>query len=240
MSTSIRSKSPWLDTLSRIHIFLHNIRMKDVSPMYFKTLILASIIIYLSLDIRIGRNLARAFLEYYRFTNVLPIPPLKELLLAKKRPKTHKNRAYRSKPEYKPRPRTTRPSAPINYFDLGIDYDSGSDDGSPVRYPFHSYLSSTRLKPLPLPAGQQQQVNDQFSLMTIKNAKFDQLDFKPGNKSLTQHAVAPLPPVPRPVLETKTTKPHLSIIDVNMLTRGSLEEAKTKLQPQQSIGKNRK
>lgn len=189
-------------------------------------------------DIRVGRNLARAFLEYYRFTNVIPIPPLKELL-ARKRPKTHRSRSFRRKPEYQPRPRTTRNAAPINYFDLGIEYDSTSSvEGSPVRYPFH--LSTYRVKSS-LPAYsqqqqqlQQQQISDQFSLMTIKNANFNQLDFshRPDKRVRTMQ--------PRSL---EPVKPHLSIIDVNMLTRGSLEEAtKSKqLQTQQSTtGKNRK
>lgn len=177
-------------------------------------------------------------MEYYRFTNVLPIPPLKELLLAKKRPKTHKSRAFRSKPEYKPRPRTTRPSAPINYFDLGIDYESDSD-GSPVRYPFHSYLTANRLKSsiVPAAAAGTQQVTDQFSLMTIKKSNFDQLDF--SQKTAKPVAPPQAPPVLRQSEQRRPSKPLLSIIDVNLLTRGSLEEAKTKLLPQQSV-KNRK
>lgn len=192
---------------------------------------LQDLLLFSFTDLRIGRNLARSFLEYYRFTNVLPIPPLKELL-ARKRPKTDRSRAFRSKPDYQPRPRTTRSTAPICIFDLGIDYDSSSSvEGSPVRYPFH--LSSYNRSKNSIPANiqqQQQQVSDQFSMMTIKNAAFNQLDFSQRPKTSQ-----PL------VVKTDTAKPHLSIIDVNQLTRGSLEEAKSKqqIQTQQSITKRK-
>lgn len=173
-------------------------------------------------DVRLGRNLARAFLEYYRFTNVLQIPPLKELMANRKGSKKDRNRGYRKKhEEYQPRPKTTRSSAPINYFDLGIDYyaSDSSDDGSPVRYPFHNSLN--RPKPL-LPL---QQITDQFSLVTIKNSAFNQLDFSHKPKTAAnQISVAPK------ALFEEPGKPHLSIIDVNQLTRGSLEEATNKVQ----------
>lgn len=172
-----------------------------------------------------GRNLARAFLEYYRFTNVLQIPTLKELMANRKGSKKDRNRGYRKKQEeYHPRPRTTRSSAPINYFDLGIDYyaSDSSDDGSPVRYPFHSSLN--RHKTLP----SMQQITDQFSLVNIKSSTFNQLDFSHKPKPAPKFEVAPK------VLFEKPCMPHLSIIDVNQLTRGSLEEATNKVQ---AIGK---
>lgn len=177
------------------------------------------------LDIRLGRNLARAFLEYYRFTNVLQIPTLKELMANRKRSKKDRNRGYRKKQEeYQPRPKTTRSSAPINYFDLGIDYyaSDSSDDGSPVRYPFHNSLNRPKTL-LPL-----QQITDQFSLVTIKNSAFNQLDFSHKPRIAGQIPMAPK------VLFEEPMKPHLSIIDVNQLTRGSLEEATNKVQ---AIGK---
>ncbi|XP_063709238.1 cytosolic carboxypeptidase 6 [Culicoides brevitarsis] len=176
--------------------------------------------------IRLGRNLARAFLEYYRFTNVLQIPTLKELMANRKRSKKDRNRGYRRKQEeYHPRPRTTRSSAPINYFDLGIDYyaSDSSDDGSPVRYPFHNSLNR------PKPLATMQTITDQFSLVHIKNSAFNQLDFSSG-----QHKMKNIPQVAPKVLFEEPRKPQLSIIDVNQLTRGSLEEATSKVQ---AIGK---
>lgn len=83
---------------------------------------------------RLGRNVCRTFLEYYRFTNVLPTPLVPELSSRKSRPKTHRSRS-RIRNEVKPRPKTTRVYAPITYKDLSINYDSGSsNEGSPVRY----------------------------------------------------------------------------------------------------------
>ncbi|CAD7087362.1 unnamed protein product [Hermetia illucens] len=86
---------------------------------------------------RLGRNIARTLLQYYRFTNVLPVPTVPELRSKRNRPKTHHGRG-RSKVRYeiKPRPKTTRPYAPISYTDLSIYYESGtSDEGSPPRHP---------------------------------------------------------------------------------------------------------
>lgn len=144
----------------------------------------------------------------------------------RKRSKKDRNRGYRKKQEeYQPRPKTTRSSAPINYFDLGIDYyaSDSSDDGSPVRYPFHSSLNRSKAHP-PL-----QQITDQFSLVNIKNSAFNQLDFSHKPKTAANH----IPVAPKAFFE-EPGKPHLSIIDVNQLTRGSLEEATSKVQ---AIGK---
>lgn len=173
-------------------------------------------------DIRLGRNLARAFLEYYRFTNVLAIPPLKELMANRKRKKSNRNQAYRKRQEeYQPRPRTARPPAPIKYFDLGIDYDSSSSvEGSPVRYPFHNTVNRAK-SCIP-----NQQMTDQFSLLTIKNSTFTQLDF--SHKPKATHT-SQIPVAPKVVFVKEPSRPHLSIIDVNQLTRGSLEEAKHKV-----------
>lgn len=83
---------------------------------------------------RLGRNVCRTLLEYYRFTNVLPAPLVPEISSRKSRPKTHRSRS-RVRNEVKPRPKTTRVYAPITYKDLSINYDSGSsNEGSPVRY----------------------------------------------------------------------------------------------------------
>lgn len=169
---------------------------------------------------KVGRNLARALLEYYRFTSILPIPPLNEILSKRKgRPKTHRpNRKFRN--IYPLRPKTTRENAPINYTDLSIYYDSDTsvEYSSPARYPFHSHfmLQHHRLR-------YHQSYNDPFSLSTLK---LGNLELSPKNKKKKKKASAVSDPsASKSDLAATTPKPYLSIIDFNMLTRGGLEEA---------------
>lgn len=139
---------------------------------------------------RFGRNIARTLFEYYRFTNVLAIPILSELLPRKGRPKTHRPRGRsRIRPDIKPRPKTTRAYAPISYTDLSIRYDSStSNEGSPNRYATYyggggggvgvgmgsnaiSGGFGTRS------TGNIYMNQDQFSLIAIQSSKFSNLDF---------------------------------------------------------------
>jgi len=167
---------------------------------------------------KVGRNLARSILEYYRFTNMLPIPLLSDILSTRKgRPKTHRPRR-KFKNIYPTRPKTTRENAPINYTDLSICYDSdtSAEYSSPVRYPFHSnfMLQHNRLR-----LHQIQQ--DPFS---ISQLKLGNLELSPkGKRKKKQQEIE----ATQAKLEAVTTppKPYLSIIDFNMLTRGGLDEA---------------
>uniref|UniRef100_A0A8W7JEI1 Peptidase M14 domain-containing protein n=1 Tax=Anopheles albimanus TaxID=7167 RepID=A0A8W7JEI1_ANOAL len=176
---------------------------------------------------RIGRNLARTFLEYYRFTNILPIPPMEELRPRKGRPRTHRPRARsKTRSEVRVRPKTTRAYAPISYTDLSICYDSAtSDEGSPVRYHmYHGHAGAyggLRMRP--------HAHQDQFSLSNIQAARFSNLDFSsdyrlkvPKLKTQTTAGDQKMPPIE---MLTVPPKPHLTIIDFNQLTRGGLEEA---------------
>lgn len=197
---------------------------------------------------RFGRNIARTFLEYYRFTNILNIPMVSELKPRKGRPRTHRSRTRRRvKPDVKPRPRTTRTNAPISYTDLGINYDSStSNEGSPVRYGFGSRGNANiYMNVLP-----QDTRHDQFSLIAIQSSKFNNLAFttnefrqmslpKQTTASKQQHqlmagnkdgtAVSVLTAPTRLFNDVTTVniapKPYLSIIDFNQLTRGGLERA---------------
>uniref|UniRef100_A0A182X2P8 Peptidase M14 domain-containing protein n=1 Tax=Anopheles quadriannulatus TaxID=34691 RepID=A0A182X2P8_ANOQN len=180
---------------------------------------------------RIGRNLARTFLEYYRFTNILPIPPVDELRPRKGRPRTHRPRARsKTRSEVRVRPKTTRAYAPISYTDLSICYDSAtSEDGSPVRYmyghPGHGGGGGgLRMRP--------HIHQDQFSLSNIQAARFSNLDFssdfrlKVGSRGKGQAgSTAPDQKMPPIEMLSVPPKPHLTIIDFNQLTRGGLEEA---------------
>lgn len=175
---------------------------------------------------RLGRNLARTFLEYYRFINVLPISPSTQISSRRGRPKTHRPRTRsKAKQDIQPRPKTTRANAPISYKDLSKCYDSDSNDNSPVRYNHMSYGFGTRSK------GNIYLNQDQFSLLNIQSSQFHNLDFstefrpKSREKSppkmekgrMDQSATISVPP-----------KPYLTIIDFNLLTRGGLEKAKSK------------
>ncbi|KAI8119598.1 hypothetical protein FF38_00119 [Lucilia cuprina] len=180
---------------------------------------------------RCGRNLARTFLQYYRFINVLPVSLPIDVRQKKRRPRTHQSRS-RSKTRYevKPRPKTTRCYAPISYTNLSICYDSGgsSDEGgfSPTRplapgsSHFSGYRNYRRVASSTLPSIQTP--HDQFSLMRLKSGKFDltqdSLSPEYGRKSNSPEKQIKFElPVNVP------PKPYLSIIDLNQLTRGSLK-----------------
>uniref|UniRef100_A0A182MTY9 Peptidase M14 domain-containing protein n=1 Tax=Anopheles culicifacies TaxID=139723 RepID=A0A182MTY9_9DIPT len=173
---------------------------------------------------RIGRNLARTFLEYYRFTNILPIPPVDELRPRKGRPRTHRPRARsKTRSEVRVRPKTTRAYAPISYTDLSICYDSAtSEDGSPVRYMYghgNAGYAGFRMRPLIH--------QDQFSLSNIQAARFSNLDFSSDFRLKVPKAKGTVQEPKMPPIEMLNVppKPHLTIIDFNQLTRGGLEEA---------------
>lgn len=172
-------------------------------------------------DMKVGRNLARSLLEYYRFTSILPIPPLNEILSKRKgRPKTHRQ-TRKFKNIYPLRPKTTRENAPINYTDLSIYYDSDTsvEYSSPARYPFHSHfmLQHHRLRQAHL---------DPLSMSSFKlgNLELSSKNKKKKKPTLTVSETLP----PKLEVVTMPAKPYLSIIDFNMLTRGGLEEATAK------------
>jgi cytosolic carboxypeptidase protein 6 len=167
---------------------------------------------------KVGRNLARSLLEYYRFTSILPIPPLTEILSKRKgRPKTHRPR-HKFKNIYPNRPKTTRENAPINYKDLSIYYDSdtSAEYSSPVRYPFHSnfMLQHHRLRQSHL---------DPYSISTLKLGTLDLSPKSRKKKEMTSTASEMSPS--KVEVMNMPPKPYLSIIDFNLLTRGGLEEA---------------
>lgn len=156
----------------------------------------------------------------------MPTPTIAELCSRKKRPKTHRHASRsRIKPDVRPRPRTTRDYAPISYTDLAIRYDSStSNDVSPVRYAFGQGAGFPR-KP------HNSLLLDQFSLLTIQSSTFHNLNFtseyhskriqQPSNLQ-RQNSYSPTKPA---ISINIPPKPYLSIIDVNQLTRGSLDKA---------------
>lgn len=177
-------------------------------------------------DYRFGRNIVRTLLQYYRFTNVLNIPMVKDLKV-KKLKKTRRSRS-RSRRELiiKPRPQTTRAYAPISYTDLELlhGYSSTSNEGSPTRSGFGARCNRN----IYLDSIGDSNKRDQYSLISIQTAKFQQLDFG-DNKS--RHSSPTKIDGGRgisnqDVIISVAPKPSLSIIDFNQLTRGGLEQAK--------------
>uniref|UniRef100_A0A1B0CAC9 Peptidase M14 domain-containing protein n=1 Tax=Lutzomyia longipalpis TaxID=7200 RepID=A0A1B0CAC9_LUTLO len=148
---------------------------------------------------RLGRNLARTFLEYYRFINVLPVPLASEVRSKRGRPKTHCARARsRIRREVQARPKTTRTYAPISYKDLSVCYDSDTSyEGSPIRSNYYGYGFGTRS------TGNIYLNQDQFSLLHIQASKFNTLDFSTNSvRGLQQN---PLLGIVRPTTRTTTT-----------------------------------
>ncbi|EDV30487.2 uncharacterized protein Dana_GF22916 [Drosophila ananassae] len=183
---------------------------------------------------RVGRNLARTLLQYYRFINILPMPIVTEVRGKRRGRNRHAHHSRsRSKTRYevKPRPKTPRCHAPIAYTNLSICYDSGggggsSDEGgfSPVRpiAPGSSCFSGCRnYRRAATASSFLTPGHDQyspFSLGAIK-AGSDQGGGAAGMRSKKPATVTIELPTPVNV----PPKPYLSIIDLNQLTRGSLK-----------------
>jgi cytosolic carboxypeptidase protein 6 len=161
-------------------------------------------------------------LEYYSCTNILPIPKLTELSGRKGRPKTHGHRPRtrsNTRSDLRVRPKTTRTHAPISYTDLTIFYDSSSNEGSPVRFPWSTWnTTGYRLKSS---VPQTTATDLQYDLYNIQASKFANLEFGSNSRSRLTNYERKRTPIE---IINVPPKPHLSIIDVNQLTRGSLEE----------------
>lgn len=147
-----------------------------------------------------------------------------ELKSKKQRPKTHRSRSRnRQVRVVKPRPTTTRINAPISYTDLELmrDPSSTSNEGSPIRSGFGARANrNIYFDAHP----------EQYSLLAIQSSKFNNLEFgdvKPAksSKSLGDDRSSTLK-FSDTAPTTVPTKPSLSIIDFNQLTRGGLEQAK--------------
>lgn len=154
---------------------------------------------------KVGRNLARSLLEYYRFTSILPIPPLNEILSKRKgRPKTHRpNRKIKN--IYPTRPKTTRENAPINYTDLSIYYDSdtSAEYSSPARYPFHSnfMLQHSRLR----------FHQNQFDPLAMSSLKLGTLDLSPKKTKRKSKKLEDEGLLPKTETVSTPPQPYLSV-----------------------------
>ncbi|SPP80894.1 blast:Cytosolic carboxypeptidase 6 [Drosophila guanche] len=180
---------------------------------------------------RVGRNLARTLLQYYRFINILPVPLVTEVRGKRRGRLRNQHSRSRSKTRYevKPRPKTPRCHAPISYNNLSICYDSGggggggsSDEGgfSPVRplapgsSSFSGCRNYRRAATATCPAAHDQY--SCYSLGALKTGSDHGGAIGQGKRSARVTIELPLPVNVPP-------KPYLSIIDLNQLTRGSLK-----------------
>ncbi|XP_017131540.1 cytosolic carboxypeptidase 6 isoform X2 [Drosophila elegans] len=188
---------------------------------------------------RVGRNLARTLLQYYRFINILPMPIVTEVRGKRRGRNRHAHHSRsRSKTRYevKPRPKTPRCHAPIAYTNLSICYDSGggggggggggsSDEGgfSPARplAPGSSCFSGYRnYRRAATASCSQHPGHDQYSPFALGALKTGS-DHGGGGVVKGKRSAAVTIEVPLPV--NVPPKPYLSIIDLNQLTRGSLK-----------------
>lgn len=121
-----------------------------------------------------------------------------------------------------------RASAPISYTDLELlhGYSSTSNEGSPTRSGFGTRCNRNIFLDAIGDAGKR----DQYSLVSIQAAKFQQLDFsdqKSRHSSPVKVDGSGVVGVRNDdVIISVAPKPSLSIIDFNQLTRGGLEQAK--------------
>lgn len=176
-------------------------------------------------DMKIGRNLARSLLEYYRFTNILPIPPLKEILCKRKGRSKNKNQRRKFRYELKPRSKSSRPYAPINYTDLSIYCDSDTScELSPIRssYQRNFVAYQNRLN--------RYNFLTDLSLPCLKTlGRESDSEFIEARKIKKKKALSTLSDLTGATSKVEIIntppKPYLSIIDFNLLCRGSLEEA---------------
>lgn len=155
---------------------------------------------------------------------------VKDLKVKKPRKARRSRSRVRQEVVIKPRPQTTRTHAPISYTDVELihGYSSTSNEGSPTRSGFGArcnrniYLENSN-----------DAKRDQYSLISIQAAKFQQLDFSESKSRKSSpvkgdvNALAAVAAVnATDVIINVAPKPSLSIIDFNQLTRGGLEQAK--------------
>ncbi|KAL7286509.1 hypothetical protein TKK_0019245 [Trichogramma kaykai] len=149
---------------------------------------------------RVGRNLARAFFEYYRVTGLIPtgLPD---------QPKHKRSRQSRQKQrvQREPRPRTARTPAPLHFATI------------------HEYFEAeNQNKDTELLLSGSRPITNSFNILQQQKQNYvSKKHFLFSNNLLkNQKNEIILPP------STKT-EPSLTIIDFNQLTRGGLELAKT-------------
>lgn len=155
---------------------------------------------------RCGRNLVRAFLEYYQVTGTIPVSLTSEMS-TKRRPKTHRTRPT-TRNSTRERPKTTRSQALLHFTDLNIHYDSETS-GDELQHSCRNQLSPSR------------HLQDKYGDKEehyIKKVGGGGLIAKCGRFGSS----------PPPSTFVVVPEPSLSIIDFNLITRSGIEEATRK------------
>lgn len=207
-----------------------------------------------SIDYRCGRNLARTFLHYYRFINVLPMPLTKEIKSGKKRrsKSRHQSRSRRhQRYVVEPRPTTTRSYAPISYTNLSICYDDSGGSSildssyTPLRNyrmaPGSSHFSGHQktFMPTTVALTSYPPLNDQYlSFLRLRGtghhdyystSGFGSSHYQQARQRSTHSMERHRPQTSAgtdQVAITVPPRPYLSIIDLNQLTKGSFQISK--------------
>ncbi|XP_017877006.1 cytosolic carboxypeptidase 6 isoform X2 [Ceratina calcarata] len=147
---------------------------------------------------RLGRNLARVFLEYYKLMGIIPVG-------LPNQPSTKRTRQYR--PRYRDhrqtRPKTSRKPAPIHFASI---HEYFEEDAEVTTNGGYRSMSGTRMSQLKTGTGSGTGVG--------------------GCRNRSYRFRSPGAPLDRvQPLSRHPTEPRLTIIDFNQLTRGSLELA---------------
>ncbi|XP_066588987.1 cytosolic carboxypeptidase 6 [Prorops nasuta] len=154
---------------------------------------------------RLGRNIARAFLEYYKLTGLIPSGLPDQPSSKRGRQSRQRHRAPRE-----PRARTARTPAPLH---LASIHEYFQEDAEPAKIQYRS-MSGTRMSQPGAGSGT-------AGVGTGGDRKLGSYRFRsPG---------APLDKVQ--ALMRRPAEPRLTIIDFNQLTRGGLDLATNKNRP---------
>ncbi|XP_015599714.1 cytosolic carboxypeptidase 6 isoform X2 [Cephus cinctus] len=154
---------------------------------------------------RIGRNLARVFLEYYRLTGLIPAGLPDQPSNKRGRQSRQRHRTPR-----RPRPRTARTPAPLHLASIHEYFrEEVTDTSSGTRY---RSMSGTRMN-VGTGTGAGTGIGSGSGTGTG------------GGRNLSYRFRSPGAPVDRKALSTPATEPRLTIIDFNQLTRGGLDLA---------------
>ncbi|KAK4871740.1 hypothetical protein RN001_015864 [Aquatica leii] len=150
---------------------------------------------------RCGRNLVRAFLEYYQVNGTIPISLPSELSQQKKRPKTHRLRPS-TRNSNSDRPKTTRDRVLLHFTDLNVNYDSELS-GDELQHSSRYYFSPRRNI-------DKYHYRDEHYLKKI------------GGGGVIKCGRVGSPP---PLTFIVMPEPSLSIIDFNLITRNDIDAA---------------
>nr|XP_050851356.1 cytosolic carboxypeptidase 6 [Vespula vulgaris] len=163
---------------------------------------------------RLGRNLARVFLEYYKLTGLIPcgLPD---------QPSNKRNRRSRQSHHVsrQPRSRMARTPAPLH---LASIHDYFREDTEPLPSARYRSMSGTRMSRAEIAIGTGTEsgigIGSGSGTTGVDECRYQSYRFRsPG---------APLDRVQAPT--RRPTEPRLTIIDFNQLTRGGLELAMSK------------